>query len=154
MIRTAPAQLQAALAGIIERIRAKRKDLVGSGDAYDAYKAFCTRASLKPLTLKEGGMIVIPIPMFASPLGIVVAAIDTYLIVAAAYFLLRRFAIDFPESRHHILRRAIEGPIEYANRRLTKWRGRTVPSWAPCVTVLTALVVVRTITAGLIMAMV
>lgn len=99
-------------------------------------------------------MFVIPIPILASPLGIVVAAIDAYLIVAAAYFLLRRFATDFPESRHHILRRVVEGPIEYANRRLTKWRGRAVPSWAPWVTVVTALVVVRTITAGLIMAMV
>jgi hypothetical protein len=97
-------------------------------------------------------MFIIPIP--ASPLAIVVAAIDAYLIIAAAYFFLRRFAIDFPESHHHILRRAFDSPIEFTNRQLTKWRGRAVPAWAPYVTVLTGLVIVRSIAANLIMALV
>lgn len=65
MIRTAPAQLQAALAGIIERIRSKRKDPVGSGDAYDAYKSFCTRASLKPLTGRAFGDLVTELDMYS-----------------------------------------------------------------------------------------
>ncbi len=93
------------------------------------------------------------IPILASPLGIVVAAIDTYLIVAAAYVLLRRFAIDFPESRHHMLRRIVDGPIEAANRTLVKWRGRAVPSWAPWVGVVTLLIALRTVAVQLIMAM-
>ncbi len=65
MIRTAPVQLQAALAGIIEGVRTKRADLVGSGEAYDAYRAFCTRASLRPLTGRAFGDLVTELDMYS-----------------------------------------------------------------------------------------
>jgi cell division control protein 6 len=65
MIRTAPVQLQAALAGIIEGVRARRVDLLGSGEAYDAYRAFCTRVSLKPLTGRAFGDLVAELDMYS-----------------------------------------------------------------------------------------
>ena len=65
MIRTAPAQLQAALAGIIEGVRAKRAGSLGSGEAYDAYREFCARASIKPLTGRAFGDLVTELDMYS-----------------------------------------------------------------------------------------
>ncbi len=65
MIRTAPVQLQAALAGITEGVRTKRADLLGSGEAYDAYRAFCSRVSLKPLTGRAFGDLVGELDMYS-----------------------------------------------------------------------------------------
>ena len=65
MIRTAPVQLQAALAGVIEGARHKRGALLASGEAYEAYGAFCRRASLRPLTGRAFGDLVAELDMYS-----------------------------------------------------------------------------------------
>ncbi len=65
MIRTAPVQLQAALAGVIEGARTKRGALLASGEAYEAYGAFCRRASLRPLTGRAFGDLVAELDMYS-----------------------------------------------------------------------------------------
>jgi archaeal cell division control protein 6 len=50
MIRTAPAQLQAAMAAIIRAGQSTTP--LGTADAYEAYKAVCDKANLRLLTLR------------------------------------------------------------------------------------------------------
>ena len=50
LLRTAPKQFQAAMAAVIESSQQSKKSFVGTGDAYEAYKAFCTRANTRYLT--------------------------------------------------------------------------------------------------------
>ena len=98
-------------------------------------------------------MIIFPVHILASPLAILVAAIDTYLIVAAGYLLIRHFAPDCP-GRDSIVRRWVEGPVRVADRQLATWRGRVVPRWASWATVVGVLLASRTIAVGLIVALV
>jgi cell division control protein 6 len=50
LLRSAPVQLQAAMAAVIEATRQSKGTPVGTGDAYDAYKAFCDRTGLRTVT--------------------------------------------------------------------------------------------------------
>ncbi len=52
MIRTAPPQLQAAMAAVIETAKQSEAGSFAAGDAYDAYKAFCRKAGIRGLTLR------------------------------------------------------------------------------------------------------
>jgi len=49
MIRTAPVQLQAAMGAVIQ-VYKQVGGIITTGQAYDAYKAFCIQAGLRPLT--------------------------------------------------------------------------------------------------------
>jgi cell division control protein 6 len=55
MIRTAPVQMQAAMAGVIQALGQSRKDHVDTGEAYDAYRAFCQRAGLRSISGRAFG---------------------------------------------------------------------------------------------------
>ena len=46
LLRSAPAQLQAAMAAIIDVTSQNQNGSVGTGESYDAYRAFCRRAKL------------------------------------------------------------------------------------------------------------
>ena len=50
LLRSAPQQLQAAMAAVIEATRKARGASVGTGDAYDGYKLLCERVGLRPLS--------------------------------------------------------------------------------------------------------
>jgi len=65
MLRTAPAQLQAALAGVIEAVRRQRGAAVESGQAYEGYMAVCRRAGIKPLTARAFGDLVSELDMYS-----------------------------------------------------------------------------------------
>ena len=55
LLKTAPVQLKAAMAGAIEASRRAKGRTVGTGEAYDAYRRFCDRAVLQPLTGRAFG---------------------------------------------------------------------------------------------------
>ena len=65
MFRTAPAQLQAALAGIIEAVRGRPEESVESGRAYEGYLAFCRRAGIKSLTARAFRDLVSELDMYS-----------------------------------------------------------------------------------------
>ncbi len=65
MVRTAPVHLQVVLAGIIEAVQKARGTAIGSGDGYEAYKAFCRRASQKPLTGRAFADLVAELDLYA-----------------------------------------------------------------------------------------
>lgn len=50
LLRSAPIQLQAAMGAVIEAARRSKGMPVGTGEAYDAYKAFCDRTGLRSVT--------------------------------------------------------------------------------------------------------
>ena len=45
-VKTAPKQLQAAMASVIEAAHLQKKNRIGTADAYDAYKKFCKKAGV------------------------------------------------------------------------------------------------------------
>ena len=52
MIRTAPVQLQAAMASVIRSVRKTRKITIDTYAVYDAYKIFCHEASVRCLAIR------------------------------------------------------------------------------------------------------
>ena len=52
MIRTAPPQLQAALAGAIDAVRQNPGTSASTGQVYDAYLSFTRRANVRPLATR------------------------------------------------------------------------------------------------------
>ena len=55
LLRTAPVQLKAAMAGTIDASRRAKGRVVGTGEAYDAYRRFCERTVIQPLTGRAFG---------------------------------------------------------------------------------------------------
>ncbi len=65
LVRSAPPQLQAAMAGIIEATIKTKNGSIGTGEAYDAYKVFCQRAKLRPLTGRAFGDLVSELDIYS-----------------------------------------------------------------------------------------
>ena len=65
MIRTAPKQLQAAMSAIIQASRQTRGAAIATGQAYDAYKAFCEKVNLRPLTARAFGDLLTELDMYS-----------------------------------------------------------------------------------------
>ena len=65
LVRSAPPQLQAAMAGVIEATRKTKNGSIGTGEAYDAYKAFCQRVDLRPLTGRAFGDLVSELDIYS-----------------------------------------------------------------------------------------
>ena len=65
MVHSAPQQLQAALAGIIEATHKAKDGAIGTGEAYDAYGRFCKRVDLRPLTDRAFGDLVSELDIYS-----------------------------------------------------------------------------------------
>jgi len=65
LLRSAPLQLQAAMAAVIEAIRKTTGGSVGTGEAYEAYKAFCQRTKLRPLTGRAFGDLISELDIYS-----------------------------------------------------------------------------------------
>lgn len=65
LIRSAPTQLQAGMAGVINAIRQRRGASVGTGDAYEAYLEFCNAAELRALTGRAFGDLLMELDMYS-----------------------------------------------------------------------------------------
>jgi len=65
LLRSAPLQLQAAMAAAIEGVLKVKGEPLGTGEAYEAYKAFCQRASLRPLTGRAFGDLISELDIYS-----------------------------------------------------------------------------------------
>jgi len=65
LLRSAPAQLQAAMGAIIEAMRQSINGFIGTGEAYDAYRVFCNRIELRPLTGRAFGDLVSELDIYS-----------------------------------------------------------------------------------------
>ncbi len=72
MMRTAPPQLQAAMAAVIQTAKQSKKASFALGDAYDPYKAFCRRADVRSVTLRAFRDLVAELDMYSFIRGRVV----------------------------------------------------------------------------------
>ena len=63
LIRTAPAQLQAAMVAVIEAARRAKGHPIASSAAYDAYETLCSRASQRALTSRAFGDLLAELDM-------------------------------------------------------------------------------------------
>ena len=65
MVHSAPPQLQAALAGVIEATHRAKNGSIGTGEAYDAYRRFCQRVELRPLTGRAFGDLISELDIYS-----------------------------------------------------------------------------------------
>jgi len=67
LLRSAPIQLQAAMAAVINATRQSQNGSVGigTGETYDAYKAFCNKAKLRPLTGRAFGDMISELDIYS-----------------------------------------------------------------------------------------
>ena len=65
LLRSAPAQLQAAMAAVIEATERSRGTPIGTGEAYDAYKRFCQRSGLRALTGRAFGDLLAELDIYS-----------------------------------------------------------------------------------------
>ena len=64
MIRTAPRQLQTVWVAITRLLRKERNGTTTTGQAFDAYRAFCSRISLRPLACRAFGDLLNELDMY------------------------------------------------------------------------------------------
>jgi len=64
MIRCSPKQLQATLYALLVCPRSRRKKPLYTGDAYEAYSAFCEQAGMNPLTQRAFSDLVTELDMY------------------------------------------------------------------------------------------
>ena len=64
LLRSAPTQLQAAMAAVIEASQRTGGSL-GTGEAYDSYRRFCDRTTLHPLTGRAFGDLLAELDMYS-----------------------------------------------------------------------------------------
>ena len=65
LIQSAPPQLQAAMSAIIDASRLAKGKAIGTGEAYDAYKAFCAAADLRALTDRAFGDLIAELDIYS-----------------------------------------------------------------------------------------
>jgi len=58
LLRSAPAQLQAAMGAVIQATLRIKGGAIGTGETYEAYQAFCQKAQLRPLTGRAFGDLI------------------------------------------------------------------------------------------------
>jgi archaeal cell division control protein 6 len=65
LLRSAPAQLQAAMAGVIGATHQSKATPIGTGETYDAYTAFCQRAGLRSLSGRAFGDLIAELDIYS-----------------------------------------------------------------------------------------
>lgn len=99
MLRTSPVQLQAAMAGIIGAVKVACREVVGSGEAYEGYLAFCRQADLRPLTARAFGDLVTELDMYS----LIRARVES----RGRYGRTRKIAFDLPAELMRRIHQAI-----------------------------------------------
>lgn len=65
LLRSAPVQLQAAMAAVIEASRRAKGTPIGTGETYDAYQKFCERSGLRKMTGRAFGDLLAELDMYS-----------------------------------------------------------------------------------------
>ena len=65
MIKTAPVQLQATMAAVIDAVRARSGRPVATGEAYDAYTGFCRKAGITAITPRAFGDLIAELDLYS-----------------------------------------------------------------------------------------
>lgn len=65
LLRSAPMQLQAAMAAVIDASSQSRGTPIGTGEAYDAYNTFCRKAGFRPLSGRAFGDLIAELDIYS-----------------------------------------------------------------------------------------
>ena len=65
LLKSAPSQLKAAMAAVIEAARRSNGSPIGTGEAYDAYKRFCRAAGLRGMTGRAFGDLLAELDIYS-----------------------------------------------------------------------------------------
>jgi len=65
LLRSAPPQLQAAMGAVVEATRQSEQGSIGTGEAYDAYRAFCKKTDMRPLTGRAFGDLISELDIYS-----------------------------------------------------------------------------------------
>lgn len=90
LLRTAPTQMQAAMAAIIEAKHNLKKSVIGTGQAYDAYREFCSKRSIRPLTARVFSDLIAELDLYC--------LLRSRIISRGRYGRTREITLDLPED--------------------------------------------------------
>jgi cell division control protein 6 len=90
LVRTAPTQMQAVVASIIEANCKSKKHIIGTGEAYDAYRAFCTKTEIRPLTTRVFGDLIAELDLYS--------IVRSRIISRGRYGRTREILLDLPQE--------------------------------------------------------
>jgi len=90
MIRTAPQQLQAAMAAVFDAARKSTTKPIGTGEAYNAYRIFCDRVRLRPLTCRAFSDLLAELDTYS--------LLHTRVLSRGRYGRTREIVLDLPED--------------------------------------------------------
>ena len=97
LVRTGPRQMKAVMAAIIEAKRQLKKHILGTGEAYEAYKAFCKKADTRSLTGRAFGDLLAELDLYC--------LIRCRIVSRGRYGRSREIILDLPdELTDHIYR--------------------------------------------------
>jgi len=65
LLRSAPPQLQAAMGAVVEATRKSEHGSIGTGEAYDAYRMFCKKVDMRPLTGRAFGDLISELDIYS-----------------------------------------------------------------------------------------
>jgi archaeal cell division control protein 6 len=90
LLRSAPVQLQATMASIIEISRSNKNQPIGTGQAYEVYKSFCMKTSLRPLTPRAFGDLIAELDIYS--------LLQSRILSKGRYGRSREIQLDLPED--------------------------------------------------------
>ena len=90
LLRSAPVQMQATMAAVIETKRRCKKFVIHTGDAYTQYREFCLRAGIRPLTNRVFGDLIAELDLYS--------VLRSRIISRGRYGRTREIILDLPDE--------------------------------------------------------
>ncbi len=104
LIRTGPTQMKGVMAAVIEAKRQLKKRVLGTGEAYEAYKAFCKQADIRSLTGRAFGDVLAELDLYC--------LVRCRIVSRGRYGRSREILLDLPEELVEHIYRAILSDLE------------------------------------------
>lgn len=104
LIRTGPTQMKAVMAAVIEAKRQLKKRVLGTGEAYEAYKAFCKQADIRSLTGRAFGDVLAELDLYC--------LVRCRIVSRGRYGRSREILLDLPEELVEHIYRTILSDLE------------------------------------------
>ena len=90
MMRTAPRQLQAAMAAVIQCVHSRSSEKGETGAVYQTYQTFCGKVGLRPLTQRAFGDMLNELDMYS--------LLRSHVVSRGRYGRAREITVDLPEE--------------------------------------------------------
>ncbi|MCP4249298.1 MAG: hypothetical protein GY778_19830 [bacterium] len=95
-------------------------------------------------------MIAYPTGILTWPVALCVCVLDTWMVFALLLLAARGCAGERWNAHCSVIHPIVEAPVQVVQRRLLKWGGGRVPSWAPWAATFGATIAIRMCLVGLL----